>query len=210
MKIPSFSDSILQAISNTLGATDNGLTGSEIGLLLQQLEIQDPESSSTKKHRLFYALKKEQDLDGCGNSIVKFIQAAMSPVSYIERASLFQDRRNRINEILSFSALYLEENGNIRPGTPAKTIEEAQQIANRLKSELQRRNAHPDVLKFCRVELLQENFFHAVLEACKSLAENIRQKANLRSDGAPLVDEAFGLGSTKVPMLAFNSLSNCE
>lgn len=88
----------------------------------------------------------------------------------------------------------------------AKTIEEAQFKANRLKSELDRRCVHYEVIKFCCAELLQENYFHAVVEATKSLAEKIRQKANLSSDGASLVDEAFGLGSTKVPILAFNSL----
>jgi uncharacterized protein (TIGR02391 family) len=61
-------------------------------------------------------------------------------------------------------------------------------------------------LRFCRAELLQENYFHAVLEAAKSVAEKIRNRTGLRGDGAALVDAAFGKGSSHLPLLAFNSL----
>ena len=63
-----------------------------------------------------------------------------------------------------------------------------------------------DVLKFCRAELVVENYFHAVFEATKSVAQKLRDKAGLASDGGPLVDGALGLGRTGVPRLAFNSL----
>ena len=55
-------------------------------------------------------------------------------------------------------------------------------------------------------ELLQENYFHAVFEATKSIADKIRDKANLTNDGAELVDIAFGLGKHNQPKLAFNTL----
>lgn len=205
MKIPLFNENVLQAICDVLGATDDGLTGFEIAKLLKQVEIQDSEIS-TKKHRLFDALKKRQDRDKCGNLIVAFIQAAMDPVRYIRKNNLFHDRRHLLNKILSFASLSLGEDGHVLPSSPSKTLEEAQLKANRLKFELDRRCVHHEVINFCRAELLHENYFHAVLEATKSLAEKIRKKANLCSDGAPLVDEAFGLGSTKLPLLAFNSL----
>ena len=71
---------------------------------------------------------------------------------------------------------------------------------------LVQRQVHGDVLKFCRAELVVENYFHAVFEATKSVAQKLRDKAGLASDGGPLVDEALGLGRTGVPRLAFNSL----
>jgi uncharacterized protein (TIGR02391 family) len=55
---------------------------------------------------------------------------------------------------------------------------------------------HPDVLEFCKPELLEENYFHAVFEATKSVAEKIRVKTGLGKDGTELVDTAF---STKNP-----------
>ena len=65
---------------------------------------------------------------------------------------------------------------------------------------------HSDVLKFCRAELVQDNYFHAVFEATKSVADKIRQLSGLTSDGAGLVDDAFGIPSGGHPRVAFNSL----
>jgi uncharacterized protein (TIGR02391 family) len=62
---------------------------------------------------------------------------------------------------------------------------------------------HHDVLRFCRAELLQENYFHAVFEATKSVAQKIRDLTGLAGDGADLVDKAFGLHA---PLLAINTL----
>ena len=59
------------------------------------------------------------------------------------------------------------------------------------------------MLRFCREELLQDNYFHAVFEATKSIADKIRGKAGLVIDGAELVDKAFSVGN---PLLAINSL----
>lgn len=98
------------------------------------------------------------------------------------------------------------EDGELRPVAAAKTLDEAQQRAGRLRAELAGRSIHTDVLRFCRAELLQENFSHTVFEVTKSVADKIRQLSGLTSDGAELVDEAFGLGRTGVPRLAFNSL----
>ena len=62
---------------------------------------------------------------------------------------------------------------------------------------------HPDVLQFCRAELLHENYFHAVFEAAKSVAQKVRDRTGLTGGGADIVDKAFGLSS---PLLAINTL----
>jgi uncharacterized protein (TIGR02391 family) len=48
------------------------------------------------------------------------------------------------------------------------------------------------VVHYCRAEFLQNNCFHAVLEASKSVAEKLRRKSGLTRDGADLVDAALG------------------
>jgi uncharacterized protein (TIGR02391 family) len=58
-------------------------------------------------------------------------------------------------------------------------------------------------LRFCREELLADNYFHAVLEAVKSVGEKIRDKTGLTDDGGTLIDRS--LGGTP-PMLAINTL----
>ena len=85
----------------------------------------------------------------------------------------------------------------------AATISEAQQRANELQAELLHRSVHSDVLKFCKAELLQDNYFHCVLEATKSVAQKIRDKTGIQNDGAGLVDQAF---SIRAPVLALNTL----
>ena len=51
-----FEQETLQAICNVLGDTDYGLTGSEIGRLLDRLGIDDLTPTHTKRYRLFNAL----------------------------------------------------------------------------------------------------------------------------------------------------------
>lgn len=72
-----------------------------------------------------------------------------------------------------------------------------------MRAALEIRNVHEGVLKYCRAELIEENYFHAVLEATKGVAERIRQSSDLGSEGANLVTEAFAV---KNPILALNSL----
>ena len=47
------------------------------------------------------------------------------------------------------------------------------------------------MLNYCRAELLDENYFHAVFEATKGVAERIRTLSGLTGDGADLVNKAF-------------------
>ena len=86
----------------------------------------------------------------------------------------------------------LGQDGKLHEITAARNLSEAEQRASRIRAELQHRGVHPDVLAFCKAELLEKNYFHAVLEATKSVAEKIRQKTGLTSDGTELVDQAFG------------------
>ena len=72
-----------------------------------------------------------------------------------------------------------------------------------MRSEPTIRSVHADVLRFCKAELLQDNCFHCVLEARKSVAQKIRVKTGIEGDDAPVVNEAFPL---KTPLLALNTL----
>jgi hypothetical protein len=88
----------------------------------------------------------------------------------------FESRRWLLNERLAFVGLALGEDGKLRIGQAASTISEAKKRADKLRAELVRRHLHPDVLRACREELLEdENLFHAVLEATKSVAQKLRE-----------------------------------
>lgn len=189
-----------------LAETASGLTGSEIGHLLAQMGIGDPAPALTKWKRLSVALSQQQQRDGCGNRVLSFILEAMKPVRYVGKTEVFEARRLMLNHVLVFTGLELGKDGQLGRREAAKTLAEAEERAGRLRAELLKRNVHPDVLRFCRAELLQENCFHAVLEAAKSVADKIRAKTGLTGDGADLADAALALGKTGMPFLAFNSL----
>jgi uncharacterized protein (TIGR02391 family) len=148
-------------------------------------------------------LEARQQRDGCGNNVGAFIQAVMAPVRFSERTDLFPDLQHRLNKVLAFSGLHLGDDGILKGVAQAKTLTEAQERAGRLRAELQRRQVHPDVLRFCKPELLGENYFHAILEATKSVADKIRSRTGLVSDGAALADAAFAGAK---PKLALNRL----
>ena len=111
-----------------------------------------------------------------------------------------------MNCALAFAGLQLGEDGKVTHAEPATTLLQAEARADRLRATLRDRGVHEDVLSFCKAELLQENYFHAVLEAMKSVASKIRSLSGLTSDGAELVTQAFALGKTGQPLLAINPL----
>jgi uncharacterized protein (TIGR02391 family) len=204
---PSFNEPNLQAIADILGNTSTGLTGSEIGRYLQECGIPDLEPSLTKRHRLYNALAAKQQTDRCGNNVLKFITHVMNPVRHVQNVEYFEIERGKLNSVLAFSGLTLGEDGQLRHVEIAKTLPQAEATARALRKALTERKVHADVLAFCRAELLVDNYFHAVFEAAKSLAEKLRQKTGLTSDGAQLVDEALGIGQSISLRLAFNSLT---
>lgn len=206
--IPQFGLAQLQRICDVLADTNTGLSGSEITRLLKQLKVGDPQPSDTKRHRLFAALSARQSQDRCGNNVAAFVQAAMEPVRYTGNRAFFDERRHELNEVLAFCGYALGEDGKLRSAAAVTTLSEAEERAGRLRAELRRRGVHPDVLAFCRAELLQSNYFHAVFEATKSVAGKIRVKSGLSGDGSELVDQAFGMGKAGMPFLAFNALQS--
>ena len=128
----------------------------------------------------------------------------MNPVLYTTDFQGFAKRRDHLNIILSFAGLYVRDDGQVRWSTKATSLNQALERAGRLHAALASRGVHADVLGFCRAELLQRNYFHAVFEATKSIAAKIRSLSGLKSDGAVLVTEAFALGENCSPVLAIN------
>lgn len=63
--------------------------------------------------------------------------------------------------------------------------------AQELRADLTSRGVHPDVLVFCKAELVADDYFHAVLEASKSIFDKLRVRTGLTEDGGALVDKAL-------------------
>jgi uncharacterized protein (TIGR02391 family) len=208
MKILSFNEAILEQMCNVLGDTSTGLTGSEIGRYLRECGINDPDPGMTKRIRLYEALVARQRSDGCANHVCAFVQRVMNPVLHVQSPGYFESKQVDLNRVFAFEGLRLNDEGKLERCKQARTISDAQAVADQLRDKLAERGVHADVLRFCRAELVEGNYFHAVLEAAKSVSQKIRDKTGLTSDGSDLVDEAFGIGQKQYPILAFNALSS--
>jgi uncharacterized protein (TIGR02391 family) len=205
-RVPPFNSQHLTSIAQILAATQGGLTGSQIGYLLQDCRIPDVTPSMTKWKRLFNSFVEFQNDRHFGNHVVVFINRAMDPVQYTSSPHEFHSRRDQLNAVLSFSGMCIGDDGKIRWSQKAENLDQALKRASRLHSALVSRKVHEDVLNFCKADLLQENYFHAVFEAMKSIAAKIRKLSGLKTDGAQLVEAAFSLGKSCSPILAINPL----
>lgn len=201
--IQPFDSSQLEAVCKVLADTTNGLKGDEISYILTDMNLSDPDPRVTKWKRLYNSLTQAQNKHQVGNHLIMFINRSMAPARYISSPELFEWRRDGLNVALAFAGYAVREDGKVVRATSETTLSGALARATKLHSLLESRGTHPEVFKYCRAELLEENYFHAVLEAVKGIAERIRLLSGLRTDGSELVNQVF---STKAPILAFNSL----
>ena len=202
MAIKSFKENHIEAIARAL---ENAATHRELSALFGQCGIKE-RGGGPKWERILLALRDQQQVDRCGNKVGAFILAIMDPVRFAGRSDEHGNICEAVNQVLAFSGISVLEDGQLKSVKVAKTVKDADQRASHLKNTLKSREVHADVLRFCRAELVQNNYFHAVFEATKSVADKIREKSGCSSDGSTLVDEAFGLGQSGYPRLAFNRL----
>jgi hypothetical protein len=163
--VPAFSQQQLEAIAKLLGDL---LTGSEITRVLQQAEVyKDVTPDDTKWKRLLTAFALQQRSDSNGNRVARVIEIAVSPVRYADQPQRFAAAQQQLNRVLAFCGMELGDDGRLRPATPVHTLTEAQRRARNLYQRLADRGVHGQVLSYCTAELLQDNYFHAVLEATR-------------------------------------------
>lgn len=198
-----FTVSQLRAIADALGDTEKGLTGSEIGHLLTVCSIADTDPALTKRHRLYNAFAYDQNTRNHRRQILGFIRHSMKPERFAREPERFEPMRALLNRALAFAGLSVDAAGALESVEQARTLSEAERRAQELRADLATRGVHADVMRFCRSELLADNYFHAVLEAVKSVADKLRRRTGLTDDGHTLIDRAL---SGDPPMLAINSL----
>src|SRR5680860_64082 len=160
----SISANILEGIARILGDTNRGLTGSEIGHILKTVKLTDIDPSSTKWKRIYNAFVEFQNKNQTSNNILNFVKLSMDPARYINSRDWFDEQRDKLNRQMSFAGFQLSEAGRLQKIEAAATLSEAMERAAKLKSKLQDRNGHQEVFKFCKAELISNNYFHAVFE----------------------------------------------
>lgn len=99
------------------------------------------------------------------------------------------------------------EGGKFHRVTPTRDLSEAERRARAVEHKLASRRVHSEVQKYCKAEYMEENYFHAVFEAAKGLAERIREKTGLTIDGVTLIRQFFDRPKDGFPLLAMNALT---
>ena len=197
--VPPLPSEAIEPLARLLGECG---TGGDIDTALGQVGLDIP-GPGTKWRRLAAVFDDAQRRDRTANRVLAFIKSYLAPVRFVGRIEEFESARLALNTILSFAGWEYGEDGEFREAKKAKTLSEAEKRTDTLRSKFQGRPIHPEALKYCRAELLQENYFHAVFEAAKGLAQRIREMSGVELDGAALVDKVFAVEN---PFLAFNSL----
>jgi len=185
------------------------MTGPQIPNLIAPLKVpEEPGGPGTKWKRLFNAVIARQNKSLDGKALIRLVKEVMAPVRFDSTAE-FEATRALVNARLLLSGFEVRDDGVVVIAKAARTVGEAQKRADDLRAELARRDVHPDVLAFCRAELLQQNYFHAVLEACKSVADKLRNLTGVTigsaSDGTRLVDATCFPAAS--PQVRFNALA---
>lgn len=199
-----FDLSTLRSVSAIIGDL---LTHRQITEHLQNAGIVDTGEGTNKPDRIYFSLKARQVQDKCGNNVLSFVLKIIDPKRYGDEA-VFEKHRTIINEKLLYEGIEIDRAGRPNAVSKASTISEAKRRSLRVKERVHGIGVHSDILRYCEAEWLNENYFHAILEVTKSVAQKLRDKSGYTGDGSELVDACFGLGKDSKPMLAFNTLKS--
>lgn len=208
---------VVRAIAEVLGDTDAGLTTAEIVRVFAAARIADPKphdptgmtyAAMSKRDRIDRALMERQHADGHAKSLLRFVEEALAPARFHASPERFERLRCSVNVPLRLASLELRDDGRIQPVPRAKTLSQARRRALRLQGKLAERSTHRRLVAACVNEIADDNYFHAVLEASKSLAAEIKSKTGRNEDGTTLVDIVFEKGGRGYPLLALSALAN--
>jgi uncharacterized protein (TIGR02391 family) len=206
----------LKAICDVLADTNRGLTKTELTRLLEQCQIpvmDDGKSSNglaytvglNKRDWLYKCFANEINSHKSFERVFIFIEKALNPVSYTSEESrqkyhfLFEET----NKVLLLIGLNISNEGKLTEVAQAKTLEEVDRRVNNLRRQLYNRAIHHEVKKYCIRDYLRKDYYDAVFEAAKGLAERVREITGLTTDGSALFQKAFAKND---PYIFLNSL----
>lgn len=206
----------LKAVCDVLAHTSEGFSKSELSGLLQQSQIalvDDGKSSNgytytlglNKRDWLYNCLANEINTNKSLQRVFDFIAKALNPVAFTVQSNRekYLHLLEETNKVLLLAGLSVSKEGKVVNVEQATTLDEIDRRMNHLKRELYNRAIHNEVQKYCIKDYLRKDYYDAVFEAAKGLAERVRQITGLSSDGGELFQKAFAKSD---PYLFFNSL----
>lgn len=179
------------------------ISGSSITRLFQvNGMVCDLSTTETKYKRIFNAFAYELSVRKSDQKIIRFIENIFDLSHYGQDLSRFKNDRESVNSVLIYMGCLIDDSGKIISTKKPTNIDEAASRLNNLKNELEKRNIHFKVMKYCSVEYLANDYFHACFEAIKGLYKEIKELVNLDSDGENLIDRVF---SKEKPLICINN-----
>lgn len=185
-------NAVIENISKILA---DELTGSKITKMFYEIGLCNFDANkpftSTKWRRINESVLYKCKMDNSAKPLFKTIEYVAKPQNYIKSPKEWSNLLININEQLIFYGYKLNDSGKIEKTQVANSFKDAQERLKSLNSKLKDLKIHPEVLKFCNKELINENYFHAILEASKSVVERVKQISELDVDGNRLINQAF-------------------
>lgn len=212
-----FTEQNLHNISAIIADTSRGLTKSELQRHLRESKIQLVSDESfnnglyyktglNKRDWLYNCFANEINTNHNFNKIINFVEIVMNPTNYtkLEKREQYKFILEELNKILLLLGYKIDSSGKLIEIVKANSLDEVDRRVNSLKKKLYDRNIHSEVAKYCINDYLREDYFDAVFEATKGIAERVREISGLKSDGSELFQNAF---ATKDPYIVLNMLA---
>jgi uncharacterized protein (TIGR02391 family) len=208
----------LKAICAVLAETKMGLTKTEIRRLLCECGITAVDDGNrtygngfayqfgnNKRDWLYNCLAEECNKNRSTQRVFLFVEKAMNPISFTGENSRQQYTyfMSELNKILVLIGLEVDKTGKLHEVTRATTLDEVDRRVDSLKQHLYHRSIHYEVTKYCIKDYLRKDYYDAVFEAAKGLAERVRSLSGLNDDGGKLFQIAF---SSKDPYVFINAM----
>jgi uncharacterized protein (TIGR02391 family) len=177
----------LERVAQTIG---DFFSGTEISRLFQRSGYTDiVHDGGTKWKFVLAALETLQRRDGAANGVLTVVKRAAEPQGWLSRRDEFRAFLERINGVLGFYALRLEEDGRlVSTGRATTTV-----ASSRTEDEkrFDGREFHAAVRRHSRQHFCRGAYFHAVFESCKAFDATVRQATRSGKSGQPLMSEAL-------------------
>lgn len=207
----------LKAVCDILAETNKGYTKTELSRLLEQCGIKILSDGSNrspygytiglnKRDWLYNCLATEINNSNTISRVYLFLEKALNPVAFISenKREKYNYLFEETNKVLLLSGLEITKEGKLIETIEARTLDEVDRRVNSLRQQLYNRAIHSEVQKYCIKDYLQKDYYDAVFEAAKGLAERVRNITGLTTDGGTLFQTAF---SKNDPYLFFNCMA---
>lgn len=207
----------LKAICAILAHTDKGFSKTELKRFLSASNMKAVDDGFRHNGTAYQIGLNKKDwlyncfVEGINNSnsfdcVYRFIETALNPILYtaMDKRDKYNYLVEETNKVLFLLGYEINKSGKITCTKKANNLDEVDERVNHLQKKLYERSIHREVYKYCIKDYLRKDFFDAIFEASKGLAQRVRDITGLRTDGSELFETAF---SKKDPFIFFNRLS---